>query len=107
MGQKCKQHKQEVVGTVMAERMLFVRVPKKILIQRARTNNMRSGTLDAAGIRNRRLQALFKYWKGIQKQRKIPDWKMEEMMHEFLIKHYTLGDTARRDYILTIKTLFY
>jgi len=61
--------------------------------------------------RERRLKVLFMYHQGIKKQNKqkrkrpMDENRARELLEKYMIKHWMLGATARRDYILTLKTL--
>jgi len=77
---------------------------------RARTNLMRAKIVGNTE-RERRLKVLFLYGQGIKKQNKqkrkrpMDEQRVGDLLEKYMIKHWALGATARRDYILTMKTL--
>jgi len=77
---------------------------------RARTNVMRAKIVGNTE-RERRLKVLFVYGQGIKKQNKqkrkrpMDENRVKELLEKYMIKHWALGSTTRRDYILTMKTL--
>jgi len=61
--------------------------------------------------RERRLKVLFLYGQGIKKQNKqkrkrpMDENRVRELLEKYMIKHWAICATSRRDYILTLKTL--